>query len=250
MTIQLQTIILIFIRITAFIVVSPGFSIKGLPSVAKIALSMGITLAAYSAVPVMKQEAATLFFALLVVKEVLVGIAIGFITKLFFSAVEIAGNLVDFQVGFSMGAVYDPSMGINVSYYGKIYYWLSMCVFYMTNLHHIVIKSLVQSFQYMPISSTNIGSFGVEGMMKLLGIIFELAFNLAAPMIIVALLTEVILGLISRSVPQINVLILGMPLKIVASFVIMLILLPTLVKNIQEILPLMVKYMNEFLQSL
>ena len=250
MTIQLQTIILIFIRITAFIVVSPGFSIKGLPSVAKIALSMGITLAAYSAVPVMEQEEATLFFALLVVKEVLVGIAIGFITKLFFSAVEIAGNLVDFQVGFSMGAVYDPSMGINVSYYGKIYYWLSMCVFYMTNLHHIVIKSLVQSFQYMPISSTNIGSFGVEGMMKLLGIIFELAFNLAAPMIIVALLTEVILGLISRSVPQINVLILGMPLKIIASFVIMLILLPTLVKNIQEILPLMVKYMNEFLQSL
>ncbi|AGY82332.1 flagellar biosynthetic protein FliR [Carnobacterium inhibens] len=250
MTIQLQTIILIFIRITAFIVVSPGFSIKGLPSVAKIALSMGITLAAYSAVPVMEQEEATLFFALLVVKEVLVGIAIGFITKLFFSAVEIAGNFVDFQVGFSMGAVYDPSMGINVSYYGKIYYWLSMCVFYMTNLHHIVIKSLVQSFQYMPISSTNIGSFGVEGMMKLLGIIFELAFNLAAPMIIVALLTEVILGLISRSVPQINVLILGMPLKIVASFVIMLILLPTLIKNIQEILPLMVKYMNEFLQSL
>lgn len=249
MTIQLQTIILIFIRITSFIVVSPGFSIKGLPSVAKIALSMGITLATYSAVPVMDQEAGTFFFAILVLKEVLLGIAIGFITKLFFSAVEIAGNFVDFQVGFSMGAVYDPSMGINVSYYGKIYYWLSMCVFYLTNLHHIVIKSLIQSFQSMPISSTNIGDFGVEGMMKLLGIIFELAFNLSAPMVIVALLTEVILGLISRSVPQINVLILGMPLKIVASFVIMLILLPTLIENIHEILPLMVKYMNEFVQS-
>ncbi|MER2226487.1 MAG: flagellar biosynthetic protein FliR [Carnobacterium sp.] len=249
MTIQLQTIILIFIRVTSFIVVSPGFSIKGLPSVAKIALSMGITLAAYSAVPVMEQEAGTFFFAILILKEVLLGIAIGFITKLFFSAVEIAGNFVDFQVGFSMGAVYDPSMGINVSYYGKIYYWLSMCVFYLTNLHHVVIKSLIQSFQTMPISSTNIGDFGVEGMMKLLGIIFELAFNLSAPMVIVALLTEVILGLISRSVPQINVLILGMPLKIVASFVIMLILLPTLIENIHEILPLMVKYMNEFIQS-
>ena len=249
MTIQLQTIILIFIRVTSFIVVSPGFSIKGLPSVAKIALSMGITLAAYSAVPVMEQEAGTFMFAILILKEVLLGIAIGFITKLFFSAVEIAGNFVDFQVGFSMGAVYDPSMGINVSYYGKIYYWLSMCVFYLTNLHHVVIKSLIQSFQTMPISSTNIGDFGVEGMMKLLGIIFELAFNLSAPMVIVALLTEVILGLISRSVPQINVLILGMPLKIVASFVIMLILLPTLIENIHEILPLMVKYMNEFIQS-
>lgn len=250
MTIQLQTIILIFIRVTSFIVVSPGFSIKGLPSVAKIALSMGITLAAYSAVPLMSEAAGTLFFAILVLKEVLLGIAIGFITKLFFSAVEIAGNFVDFQVGFSMGAVYDPSMGINVSYYGKIYYWLSMCVFYMTNLHHIVIKSLVQSFRSLPISSTDLGDFGVEGMMKLLGIIFELAFNLSAPMMIVALLTEVILGLISRSVPQINVLILGMPLKIVASFLMMLILLPILIENIHTTLPLMVKYMNEFVQSL
>lgn len=250
MNIQLQTIILIFIRVTSFIVVSPGFSIKGLPSVAKIALSMGITLAAYSAVPVMEQEAGTVLFAVLVIKEVLLGIALGFITKLFFTAVEIAGNFVDFQVGFSMGAVYDPSMGINVSYYGKIYYWLSMCVFYLTNLHHVVIKSLVKSFESVPISSTDLGDFGVEGMMKLLGIIFELAFNIAVPMMIVALLTEVILGLISRSVPQINVLILGMPLKIVASFVMMLVLLPTLVKNIQTTLPLMVKYMNEFIQSL
>ncbi len=250
MNIQLQTIILIFIRVTSFIVVSPGFSIKGLPSVAKIALSMGITLAAYSAVPVMEQEAGTVLFAVLVIKEVLLGIALGFITKLFFTAVEIAGNFVDFQVGFSMGAVYDPSMGINVSYYGKIYYWLSMCVFYLTNLHHVVIKSLVKSFESVPISSTDLGDFGVEGMMKLLGIIFELAFNIAVPMMIVALLTEVILGLISRSVPQINVLILGMPLKIVASFVMMLVLLPTLVKNIQTTLPLMVKYMNEFMQSL
>lgn len=250
MNIQLQTIILIFIRVTSFIVVSPGFSIKGLPSVAKIALSMGITLAAYSAVPVMEQEAGTVLFAVLVIKEVLLGITLGFITKLFFTAVEIAGNFVDFQVGFSMGAVYDPSMGINVSYYGKIYYWLSMCVFYLTNLHHVVIKSLVKSFESVPISSTDLGDFGVEGMMKLLGIIFELAFNIAVPMMIVALLTEVILGLISRSVPQINVLILGMPLKIVASFVMMLVLLPTLVKNIQTTLPLMVKYMNEFIQSL
>ena len=250
MNIQLQIIILIFIRVTSFIVVSPGFSIKGLPSIAKIALSMGITLAAYSAVPVMEQEAGTVLFALLVIKEVLLGIALGFITKLFFTAVEIAGNFVDFQVGFSMGAVYDPSMGINASYYGKIYYWLSMCVFYLTKLHHIVIKSLVKSFESVPISSTDLGDFGVEGMMKLLGIIFELAFNIAVPMMIVALLTEVILGLLSRSVPQINVLILGMPLKIAASFVMMLVLLPTLVKNIQTTLPLMVKYMNEFMQSL
>ncbi|WP_035051370.1 flagellar biosynthetic protein FliR [Carnobacterium pleistocenium] len=250
MTIQLQTIILIFIRITSFIVVSPGFSIKGLPNIAKIALAMGITIAAYPAVPVMNEVADTLFFAILILKEVLLGMAIGFITKLFFSAIEIAGNFVDFQVGFSMGAVYDPSMGINVSYYGKIYYWLSMCVFYITNLHHVVIKSLVESFRSVPIFSTELGDFGVEGMMRLLGVIFELAFNIAAPMVIVALLTEVILGLISRSVPQINVLILGMPLKIAASFVLMLIFLPTLVETIETTLPLMVKYMNEFIQLL
>lgn len=246
---QIQTALLIFIRIATFITISPGFSIKGLPNLVKVGLAVGITLAAFPVVPTLSVAASTLFLVLLGIKEVFLGLAIGFITKLIFSAIEMAGNFVDFQVGFSMGAVYDPTMGVSVSYYGKIYYWLSICIFFLTDLHHVVIKTLVKTFEYVPIESTNLGGFGVEGMVKLFAIVFESALNLAAPLMIVALLTEVVLGLISRTVPQINVLILGMPLKVLAAFLFTLVLLPTLTKNISRTLPLMIKYINEFIQS-
>ena len=79
---------------------------------------------------------------------------------------------------------------------------------------------------------------------------FEIALNLSAPLDIVALLTEVVLGVLSRTVPQINVLMLSMPLKILVSMSLMLVLLPNLMDSMTEMLPLMVKYMTEFIQSL
>lgn len=127
---------------------------------------------------------------------------------------------------------------------------MSICIFFITDLHHLVLKTVIKTFQSVPIESTNLGGFGVEGMVKLYSIVFEAAINLAAPLTIVALFTEVVLGLISRTVPQINVLILGMPLKIIVSFIFILLLLPMISSNIQDILPMMTKYINEFIQSL
>jgi len=247
---QIQTALLILMRISAFFVISPGFSMKGLPNLVKIGLSAGLTIAAYPVTAALTSEVSLQIFALLAMKEVVLGLAIGFVTKLIFATIEMAGNFVDFQVGFQMGAVFDPALGVSASYYGKIYYWLSICIFFITDLHHLVLKTVIKTFQYVPIESTNLGGFGVEGMVKLYAIVFESALNLAAPMIIVALFTEVVLGLISRTVPQINVLILGMPLKIISSFLFILLLLPTLLNNIQTTLPMMIKYINEFIQSL
>lgn len=249
-SLQIQTALLILMRISAFFITSPGFSMKGLPNTVKVGLSVGLTIAAYPVTAELTTEVSIQVFLVLVMKEVLLGLAIGFITKLLFSAIEMAGNFIDFQVGFQMGAVFDPALGVNSSYYGKIYYWLSICIFFITDLHHLVLKTVIKTFQSIPIESTNLGNFGVEGMVKLYLIIFESAINLAAPLMIVALFTEVILGLISRTVPQINVLILGMPLKIITSFIFILLLLPSISSNIQEILPMMIKYINEFIQSL
>ncbi len=69
-------------------------------------------------------------FFILVIKETLFGLAIGYVTQLIYGIMEIAGQLIDFQVGFSMASVYDPSLGRNASNYGKMYYWLSICVFF------------------------------------------------------------------------------------------------------------------------
>lgn len=245
-----QQFMLIMMRITSFIVISPGFSFRGMPQLTKVILSAGISLAIYGLVPAQTDVLNAGVFLLLLLKEMLVGAAIGFITQLFFTGVEMAGSFVDFQVGFSMGSVYDPMMGVQSSYYGKVYYWISMCVFFFTNVHHQVIRVLVQSFEYVPLTQMSFSHFGTEGMLKLFGYVFEIALNLAFPLIIVALLSEVVLALLSRTVPQINVLILGMPLKILVSLVLFFFFLPNLIESIGGIMPEMVKYINEFLRSL
>ena len=247
---EIHAALLILMRVSAFIFVCPGFSFTGLPNMVKIAISAGISIGVYSVVPSVTSIDNVAEFFFLGLKEVLVGFAIGYICQLFFTAVEMAGKLVDFQVGFSMSEVFDPSLGISASHYGKVFYWISMCVFFFTDLHHAVIKALVQSFTYLPLESTNLGTFGVEGIITLFGMIFELAINLALPLMITSLIAEVVLGLVSRTVPQINVLILGMPLKIIVSLVITLTVLTPMAESIQDIMPMMVKYMNEFMRSL
>lgn len=250
MDIELQQFILIFIRISTFVVVCPAFNMKSVPNIMKVGFSLGLTLAVFNYVPEMEGDIVFLTFAMLGIKEMLIGFAFGYITLLFFTAIEMAGKLVDFQVGFSMGEVYDPNLGVSMSNYGRIYYWLSICIFFMTNLHHQLLRSLVYSYDLVPVSQSSFQYFGTEGMLSLFGKVFGLAFQLAIPLMMVALLSEVVLALLSRTVPQINVLVLGMPVKILMSLIFFLLFISLLIKNIGNVLPEMIRYTNQFMESL
>ncbi len=248
MIIQIQKLILIFTRITSFIVLTPGFSYKGFPNIAKVFISFSLTMIVYLMTPDIEVTGAYLLFIILIIKEVLFGLTLGFVSKLFFSASEIAGQFIDFKVGFSMGNIYDPSTGTHVSNYGKVYYWLSITAFFLLNLHHRLIESIIRSFNYVPINHVNIQNLGVEGIVKLFALVFELGFNLAAPLIIVVLLTDIIMGTISRTIPQINVLMLGMPMKILVSILIFLVISSGVLNSIGKILEMMPGYMENFFQ--
>jgi len=250
MLITLQKVILVFMRISAFVFISKGFSFRGVPTVVKIAISLALTLPVYVMLPAMDSEMGLMQLGLFALKESLIGLALGYITNLFFFAVEIAGGVADFQVGFSMSSVFDPSIGVQASYFGKVYYWMAMSIFFFTDMHHHVLRALVSGFSVFPIEEFSVGEFGVKGIVTLFTMMFENALNLSAPIVIAALLTEVVLGVLSRTVPQINVLMLSMPFKILVSMALMLILLPHLMNSIADMLPLMVKYMTEFVQSL
>jgi len=247
MEIQIQQVILIFMRITAFIVLCPGISFKGIPNIFKIGIALSLTILVYSTVPEIVVVDNLLLFAILVIKEALFGLSIGFVTKLVFSTMEMAGQFIDFQVGFSMASVFDPSIGINASNYGRVYYWMSLCAFFLLDMHHRLIATLIQSFEYVPLTSVNIDGLTVGAVLNIFSRVFELAFNLAAPMIIVLLLTDVVLGVISRAVPQINVLMLGMPLKAMVSFLVSMVGLSWLLNSIGNIIQLMPDYIEGFI---
>lgn len=248
MAAQLQTFLLVVVRVGSFIAVCPGFSMKGTPNLMKVGLAIGISIPLFSLVPVFETELATFAFITLIAKETLIGLAIGYISQLFFTAVEMAGAFADVQVGFSMAQLFDPSIGINASYLGRVYYWIALAIFFFADLHHLLIQSLAYSFQELPLAQMGLYN-PADGVLQLFSVVFETAFQLAAPLIIIALLTEMTLGVLSRTVPQINVLILSMPLKVMVVLIFLLAFLPTLIQNIGDVLPLMLKYTNDFIYS-
>lgn len=250
MVIQLQKIILILVRITTFFVVCPGFSFKGLPNILKIALAASLSMMIYFVIPDIQVTEELLLFSMFAMKEALFGLAMGYVTKLIFSIIEIAGSLIDFQVGFSMASVFDASMGINASNYGKIYYWISISIFFLLDMHHKVLETLIKSFEYVPLTEMNISGLTIEAIIIIFSKVFELALNLAAPIIIVLLVTDIVLGIISRTVPQINVLMLGMPLKSMVSFLMTLATLSWLMNSIGNILGTIPEYLNGFMNLL
>lgn len=247
MTIFIQKFILILIRVTTFIVVCPGFSFKGLSNIFKVALSIAISILIHSAIPNVDLPNNIYYLLFLAIEEAFLGLAMGYITKLVFAAIEIAGQFVDFQVGFSMASVYDPSMGIQASNYGRVYYWLSISLFFILDLHHKMIGAMIASFRIIPIGNLGFNGYGVEGVVRLFTMSFELALNLAAPLIVVVLVTDVVLGVISKTVPQINVLMLGMPLKSGISFFATLAMLTWLVGRIGTLISHMPGYLEGFL---
>ncbi|MDR7869586.1 MAG: flagellar biosynthetic protein FliR [Tissierellaceae bacterium] len=239
--------VLVLVRTTSFIVICPGFSYKGLSNIFKVALSMVLSFLIVNTIPEMEVIDDIYYLLFMAIEEALLGLAMGYITKLVFAVIEIAGQMVDFQVGFSMASVYDPAIGINASNYGRVYYWLSICVFFILDMHHKVLWAMINSFKLIPIGNVNFTGNGVEGVVRLFTLSFELALNLAAPLIIVVLVTDVVLGIISRTVPQINVLMLGMPLKSMISFFATLIMLSWLIGRIGTIISTMPGYLEDFL---
>ena len=248
MVIEIQKLILILLRITSFIVVSPGFSFRSLPNTVKIAISFAFTVTVYSITPSLGIIDSLFLFLVLSIQEVLIGLALGFITKLIFASIEIAGQFMDFQAGFSMASVFDPTMGIQASHYGRLYYWMSICIFFILDLHHHLIRALIMTFEYIPISMIDFSGYNVKFIVDLFVYIFEIGFNLAAPILIVVLITDMVMGIISRTVPQINVLMLGMPLKSMISFVFILFLLTWIMNKVGSILYLMPDYLRGFME--
>ena len=248
MTKFIYKFVLVLVRITSFIVVCPGFSYRGLSNIFKVSLSMVLSFLIINTVSDMEVYENIYYLFFMAIEEALLGLAMGYITKLVFAVIEIAGQMVDFQVGFSMASIYDPAIGINASNYGRVYYWLSICIFLILDLHYRVLWSMINSFKVIPIGNVRFIGGVTEGVVKIFALSFELALNLAAPLIIVVLITDIVLGVISKTVPQINVLMLGIPFKTMISFFTTLIMLSWLIGRMGKIISLTPNYLEDFLK--
>ncbi len=147
-------------------------------------------------------------------RSLLIGALLSFSIGLLFSAVRYAGKVMGMQIGFAIVNTVDPQSGAQVSIISQLYYLLAVMMFYAVDAHHIVLSALVHSCTALPPFSPVDGGAGAWLLVKEYGTIFKIGLQIAAPCVIVLLLVSATMGVVVKTVPQINILIVGFPIKI------------------------------------
>ncbi len=146
--------------------------------------------------------------------EILLGLAIGISAKLIFAGIQLAGQLAGFQMGLALANVIDPATSQQVPLLAQLYNLIALLVFISINAHYWFIKALAQSYRMVPPLKVHFTSSLTEQLIQLSGNMFVIGIQVGAPVIAAMLITSVSFGLIARTVPQMNIFIVAMPLKI------------------------------------
>jgi len=243
--------LLIFVRMTGLFVVAPIFGRRNMPAYFKIGFSFFTALILVNTVTLAAPDYGGIYgYALLIVKEFAVGIAIGFVAYLAFMAIYMAGEIIDMQIGFGIVNVIDPMSNIQVPISSNLYFIISMLVFLALNGHHALIKALFDSFTIVPPGNAVFSPGYADSLIKIFESIFFTGFKIAAPVVAAVLITDVALGTISRMVPQLNVFVIGMPLTILVGIVIMLVTIPMFIYVLDSLFKLMDGSVLDFIKEI
>jgi len=232
---------LVLLRISAFTFTWPLFSVYSVPGYLKVLFSLLISVVIF---PVVNRSGLTAQFsndiAWLAAKEVLTGLCLGFMTRLFFFAISAGGNLIATSSGLANGQLFNPALGANATTVEQFYAALATLLFLSLNGHHYFLTGLAQSFDAIPLSIDGIeiafsrtGAGQMIGRFKDSGLILqsvvEAGIKISAPVLIAMFMMNVVMGIISRAVPQVNVLMTSMSVNFMAAVLVMFLALPALV---------------------
>ncbi|HAR34636.1 MAG TPA: flagellar biosynthetic protein FliR [Desulfobacter sp.] len=226
--IRFRTFMLVLARVSVFLFLFPIFSSSAFPNQLKIGLALVLALLFYTVVPVdparFPRDIPT--FGLMLGAEILVGFTLGLCLRIFFAGVQMAGELIGFQVGFSMINIMDPQSGENVSIMDQIGYWVCLIIFLVLNGHHIIIMSMIDSFELVPVGGFVMHAAIHPRVMDVAAGLFVDAVKISAPVIAVLTFVNTGFGLVAKFSPQTNVMIVAFPVKIVVGLIFFAMTLP------------------------
>lgn len=212
--------LLTLIRVSIILFFLPFFGAGFIPNQIKamICLLLSFAIFPYVHLPAQYFPAHPLGIGLMILGESLLGLTLGLIVHVIFAAIQMGGELVGFQIGFSMINVVDPMLGTSESVIAHFVYMVSILTFLSLDGHLFLLKGLLDSFRLVAPGSLFFSPLLVKDMLKFSSQIFVLAIKIASPVMVALFLTDLALALISRAAPQINVLFVGFPLKIIIGF--------------------------------
>ena len=222
-----QVFLLVFVRIIGVIAVSPFFGHRVIISQAKVGLGLVIAVTLFSSMPVhIEPETEFLPYLILVAKELILGMLFGYTARLVFFAVQFAGEIIGIDIGFGVVNIIDPLSAEQISVIATFKNLIAIVTFLAIDGHHVLLNALIEIFHMLPLGGILLSSGVGEGIIDMTAQVFIMAIQISAPVITALFLTSLALGIVARTVPQMNVFIVGFPLKIGVGVAMIMITLP------------------------
>lgn len=219
---QFENFLLCLARVLAMTAAIPAFSGNQISGRLKIGLAVATTLLLFpSMAPYTPQAAFTMTdFGLLIFNEVLLGVMIGLVSQLIFAAVGFSGTMIGYQMGFAAANIFDPQTTQQLSLMSQFINVLSLLAFLTLDIHHYFFRLIVESYILLPPKFLDFSQGAVQQLMQMASHMFVLGIKFSAPVLALLLIANLVLGILARVFPQLNVFMLSFPLNIGISFLV------------------------------
>ena len=219
--------LLLFFRFAGLFIMVPLFSHMSIPMTIKTAIAFVFSVLFFAVMPSLQMEVNTVNVILAILSEFLLGFTVGLMLQLVMHIMTFAGIQISFIMGFSMASVMDPQSGISMPIISNVLALLALMIFLALDGHHAVLLFVNESLHEVPLGGFMLKESIFNYMLKATTNMFMVGFMIAFPITALSLLTDVIFGMLMKTMPQFNLLVIGFPIKIMVAFVVIIATLST-----------------------
>ena len=244
--------LLILVRIATFIFVAPFFGQQGVPNLTKIGFSGALALMVlYAVPPVEAPYESTLGYGVLVFKEAITGLLIGFAAYLCNSIVLFAGNAIDMDIGLSMASQFDPTTNTQVTITGNMYLYFMFLFMIVTNMYQFILRAVIDSFTVIPLGGASPRpDFLLTVMANYITNVFVIGFRIFLPIFASMLIMNVVLGIMAKVAQQMNMFSVGIQIKILAGLFVLYLMIYLFPEVVQFVFDQMSEMMRQVVEGL
>jgi flagellar biosynthetic protein FliR len=217
----LATFVLVLARVSGLMATAPVLGHLSVPVRVRAGFAAVLAAALTPVVAVVPEPASLLAVGGMLVVEVTIGVVIGLAAQLILSGVQLGGQLAGIQMGFGIVNLIDPQTHAQVSVIAEWEQLLALLVFLVLDVHHLLLQALIGSFRSAPPGAVLVSATSLQGVVALASDLFVVGVRVAAPVLIAMLLTNGALGVLARTVPQLNVFVVGFPLNVGVGLVVL-----------------------------
>jgi flagellar biosynthetic protein FliR len=238
---QIIAFALVLLRLLAFFISWPIFGVSTVPTPIKVLLSVAVALMMF---PVVKFSGIDLIkisdeVILLSIRELAIGLCLGFMMRMFFFTVSAAGDIISVSIGLGSAQLFNPTIGGQSGVTEQFQVTLATLFFLAINGHHLFIAGLASSFEIVPVAKMSINTEAFTGFVVAAQNVFSIGLRIASPVVVAIFLSNITMGVIGRAVPQINVLVTSFPITILVGVSVMIITIPLVLGEMNVLLEVM-----------